>query len=197
MVVTSVKGHLKDMTFLSNVRSFKSYELIELFDVNVDKVPKLESQKSTIGHLRRVVEVCKRLYLLLYCDLEGESIAKEVVEVCQEVNSDLLIRSARFSSLHKSDIKAAFRDAGQINHRFSDAADFRREINLRSGYVFTRFQTSLLSNAYKIHNVLSYGMCQLPTLGFIVEQCEERKNQVWKIKCTHKIVDDTSSLDGR
>ncbi|KAJ0736562.1 putative DNA topoisomerase [Helianthus annuus] len=138
MVVTSVKGHLKDMTFLSNVRSFKSYELIELFDVNVDKVPKLESQKSTIGHLRRVVEVCKRLYLLLYCDLEGESIAKEVVEVCQEVNSDLLIRSARFSSLHKSDIKAAFRDAGQINHRFSDAADFRRvsTTNQKFGFSF-------------------------------------------------------------
>ncbi|KAJ0778946.1 putative DNA topoisomerase [Helianthus annuus] len=138
MVVTSVKGHLKDMTFLSNVRSFKSYELIELFDVNVDKVPKLESQKSTIGHLRRVVEVCKRLYLLLYCDLEGESIAKEVVEVCQEVNSDLLIRRARFSSLHKSDIKAAFRDAGQINHRFSDAADFRRvsTTNQKFGFSF-------------------------------------------------------------
>ncbi|KAF5800770.1 putative DNA topoisomerase [Helianthus annuus] len=101
MVVTSVKGYLKEMTFLSNVRSFKSCEPIELFDVNVDKTPKLESQKSTIGHLRRVVEGCKRLYLLLDCDLEGESIAKEVVEVCQEVNSDLLIRRARFSSLHK------------------------------------------------------------------------------------------------
>ncbi|MFS7941806.1 putative DNA topoisomerase [Helianthus anomalus] len=94
------------------------------------KVPKLESQKNTIGHLRRVVEVCKRLYLWLDCDLERESIAKEVVEVCQQVNSDLLIRRARFASLHKKyvdyDIKVVFRDAGQINHRFSHAADFRR-----------------------------------------------------------------------
>ncbi|MFS7941807.1 putative DNA topoisomerase [Helianthus anomalus] len=54
-----------------------------------------------------------------------------------------------------------------------------QEINLRSGYAFTRFQTNLLSNAYKIHNVLSYGMWQ---------------NQVWNIKCTHKTVDGTTKF---
>ena len=42
----------------------------------------------------------------------------------------------------------------------------------RCGAAFTRFQTRLLQNRYDEldGNVISYGPCQFPTLGFVVER---------------------------
>jgi DNA topoisomerase-3 len=48
----------------------------------------------------------------------------------------------------------------------------RCEIDLKIGAVFTRFQTLHIRGKYgKFSNeVISYGPCQFPTLGFVVEQ---------------------------
>ncbi|MFS7941803.1 putative DNA topoisomerase [Helianthus anomalus] len=71
--------------------------------------------------------MCKYLILWLDCDIGGEYIANEVVEVCREVNPYLEIRRTRFSSIYDTHIYNAARDAGWINYMFYDAsAEFRR-----------------------------------------------------------------------
>jgi DNA topoisomerase-3 len=58
------------------------------------------------------------------------------------------------------------------NQNLSDAVKVRQEIDLRIGAIFTRFQTLLLRELVdpRGKNVISYGPCQFPTLGFIVER---------------------------
>lgn len=54
------------------------------------------------------------------------------------------------------------------------AVDARQQIDLRTGAAFTRLQTLTLQQRFPSitegKNVISYGSCQFPTLGFIVEQ---------------------------
>ncbi|MBA0860744.1 hypothetical protein Goshw_020730, partial [Gossypium schwendimanii] len=72
-----------------------------------------------------------------------------------------------------------------------------REIDLRIGASFTRFQTMLLRDKFVIDSatddrnlVLSYGPCQFPTLGFVVERYWEVQShepeEFWTINCSHR-----------
>jgi DNA topoisomerase-3 len=56
------------------------------------------------------------------------------------------------------------------------------------GASFTRFQTLRLQKAFPqqlANNLISYGSCQFPTLGFVVERFKQRESFVsepfWKI----------------
>ncbi|MFQ6633109.1 hypothetical protein Gotur_011260 [Gossypium turneri] len=71
------------------------------------------------------------------------------------------------------------------------------EIDLRIGASFTRFQTMLLRDKFVIDSatddrnlVLSYGPCQFPTLGFVVERYWEVQShepeEFWTINCSHR-----------
>ena len=55
-----------------------------------------------------------------------------------------------------------------------DAVLARTEIDLRLGAIFTRLQTLRLGKKFVStmtkNTVLSYGPCQFPTLGFIVDR---------------------------
>ncbi|ONK76464.1 uncharacterized protein A4U43_C03F28160 [Asparagus officinalis] len=136
------------------------------------------------------------LVLWLDCDREGENIAFEVVDVCTAVNHRLVIWRAHFSALNEGDILASVQNLVQPNKLFSDAVDARQEIDLRIGASFTRFQTMLLKDAFVLDFpgddrsvVLSYGPCQFPTLGFIVERYWEiqahEPEEFWTINCSH------------
>ncbi|KAG2297965.1 hypothetical protein Bca52824_034437 [Brassica carinata] len=75
------------------------------------------------------------------------------------------------------------------------------EIDLRIGASFTRFQTMLLKDRFSIDStgdkersrVISYGPCQFPTLGFIVERYWEiqahEPEEFWTINCSHESED--------
>jgi DNA topoisomerase III len=69
------------------------------------------------------------------------------------------------------------------------AVDTRREIDLRIGATFTRFQTTKLKNKFEglPEGVISYGSCQFPTLGFIVDRFLKKENFIsepyWYIHC--------------
>ena len=78
------------------------------------------------------------------------------------------------------------------NQRDSDAVDARQEIDLRIGAAFTR----LLSLRYQrklegIENMISFGPCQFPTLGFVVERFIRVQNfeeePFWSIRCDHRV----------
>lgn len=82
------------------------------------------------------------------------------------------------------------------DERVSQAVDVRSQLDLRIGAAFTRFQTLRLQSIfpqYIAQQLISYGSCQIPTLGFVVQRFREAENFIpqkfWKIKVTH-IVDD-------
>uniref|UniRef100_A0A6N2L4U5 DNA topoisomerase n=1 Tax=Salix viminalis TaxID=40686 RepID=A0A6N2L4U5_SALVM len=196
MLVTSVTGHLMEVEFEDRFRKWHSCDPADLYTAPVRKhVPedKLDIKRTLEEEARK----CHWLVLWLDCDREGENIAFEVMEVCNGVNRNLTIRRARFSALIERDIHEAAQNLIAPNQWFSDAVDARQEIDLRIGASFTRFQTMLLRDRFVIDSaqddknlVLSYGPCQFPTLGFVVERYWEIQShepeEFWTINCTHR-----------
>lgn len=75
----------------------------------------------------------------------------------------------------------------------SEAVEARKEIDLRIGAAFTRFQTMRIKSkfhGFKKEQPISYGPCQFPTLGFVVERYSRVKafipQQYWYISCNYK-----------
>ncbi|GMI98096.1 topoisomerase 3alpha [Hibiscus trionum] len=196
MLFTSVTGHLMELEFEDRFRKWHSCDPGDLYHAPVRKfVPedKLDIKRTLEEEARR----CQWLVLWLDCDREGENIAFEVIEVCRAVKRNLTIRRARFSALIEREIHHATQNLVDPNQWFSDAVDARQEIDLRIGASFTRFQTMLLRDKFVIDSatddrnlVLSYGPCQFPTLGFVVERYWEVQShepeEFWTINCSHK-----------
>jgi DNA topoisomerase-3 len=83
------------------------------------------------------------------------------------------VKRARFSVVQEREITIAWQNLGELDYRQAAAVDARSEMDLRIGAVFTRFQTLQLRNKFdelKDAKVISYGSCQFPTLGFIVDR---------------------------
>ncbi|XP_012489369.1 DNA topoisomerase 3-alpha isoform X1 [Gossypium raimondii] len=196
MLFTSVTGHLMELEFEDRFRKWHSCDPLDLYHAPVRKfVPedKLDIKRTLEEEARR----CQWLVLWLDCDREGENIAFEVINVCRAVNRHLTIRRARFSALIDREIHHAMQNLIDPNPWFSDAVDARQEIDLRIGASFTRFQTMLLRDKFVIDSatddrnlVLSYGPCQFPTLGFVVERYWEVQShepeEFWTINCSHR-----------
>lgn len=81
----------------------------------------------------------------------------------------------------------------------SDAVDARSEIDLRIGAAFTRFQTKRIQDKFSkaTSQVVSYGPCQFPTLGFVVERHQKIQafvaSDFWSISCEYEETD----MDGK
>ncbi|KAF3772571.1 DNA topoisomerase 3-alpha [Nymphaea thermarum] len=204
MLMTSVTGHLMELDFDQRYRKWHSCDPSDLFSAPVQKfVPedKLDIKRTLEEEARK----CQWLVLWLDCDREGENIAYEVIEVCTAVNPHLNILRAHFSALINREIHEAAQNLDRPNPLFADAVDVRQEIDLRIGASFTRFQTLLLGNAFNLdfagenrNIILSYGPCQFPTLGFVVERFWEIQShepeEFWAINCSHDSEDGSASF---
>uniref|UniRef100_A0A6V7QTF6 DNA topoisomerase n=1 Tax=Ananas comosus var. bracteatus TaxID=296719 RepID=A0A6V7QTF6_ANACO len=204
MLFTSVTGHLMELDFDDRFRKWNSCDPTDLYHAPLRKlVPqdKLDIKKTLEEEARK----CQWLVLWLDCDREGENIAFEVVEVCTAANRHLDIWRAHFSALTDRDIRESVANLGRPNKLFADAVDARQEIDLRIGASFTRFQTMLLRDAFVLdfagderNLVLSYGPCQFPTLGFIVERYWEIQShepeEFWTINCSHTSEEGTANF---
>eukprot|EP01084_Bolivina_argentea_P022072 41004_1 len=185
MTVTSVTGHIMGLEFAPSHRKWHSCDPVELFSAPIHKsiAPDKENICKT---LRREARLCQKLVLWLDCDREGENIAYEVIDVCHKANPRIEIKRARFSSLVPREIYNAINNLIDPNPHENDAVDARQEIDLRIGAAFTRFQTLRIQNKSNIESVVSYGPCQFPTLGFVVQRWQKRENFIpenfWTIK---------------
>ena len=193
MMVTSVTGHLMETEFEDRVKrgSWGDVPIPELFTCPIKKSVRKDLVQTIEKNLRTYARKCTHLICWLDCDREGENISFEVIDVCRQANPRIRCMRAQFSGLTKQDIHNAVRNLGEPNKNLSDAVDARSEIDLRVGAAFTRFQTLLFqrnfsghidtgnpADALEVPKVVSYGSCQFPTLGFIIERFEERENFV-------------------
>ncbi|KAJ4458347.1 putative DNA topoisomerase 3 [Paratrimastix pyriformis] len=170
MMVTAVAGHLMELDFPPQFRTFRSCEPIQLFDMPVEKTVS-EDKQDIRQNLEREARNCSTLILWLDCDREGENIASEVVEVCRKVRPGIQVLRAHFSSVTARELTTAVQRLGRLKQEDVDAVDARQEIDLRIGAAFTRFLTLHLQHRYRgLDSMVSYGPCQFPTLGFVVDR---------------------------
>ncbi|XP_050542923.1 DNA topoisomerase 3-alpha [Daktulosphaira vitifoliae] len=193
MVMTSVSGHLLGFEFQGPYRLWNSCSPLDLFNAPVIKEcpKKFVDIKNT---LVREIRTCNALVIWTDADREGENIGFEIIQVCKEVNPNIQVYRAILSEITKQSVQRAINNLGYPNKNISDAVDVRSELDLRIGAAFTRYQTLRLRNVFPdvlANSLISYGSCQFPTLGFVVERYKDIQNfipeQFWKIKVNHKI----------
>ncbi|KAK2708062.1 hypothetical protein QYM36_015676 [Artemia franciscana] len=194
MAMTSVSGHLLGYEFQSSFKYWESVNPVTLFEAPVTKQcqDKFKDIKQTLEQ-----EARRAQWLVIWtdCDREGENIGFEIVEVCLSVSPRLKVYRARFSEITHRSLINACQNLGPIDKRVSDAVDVRSELDLRIGAAFTRFQTLRLKRVFPSvitdGKIISYGSCQFPTLGFVVERFKSIESFIpeafWKIRVIHEI----------
>ncbi|XP_067390368.1 DNA topoisomerase 3-alpha [Emydura macquarii macquarii] len=191
MAMTSVSGHLLALEFKMPFRKWNSCNPVVLFDAEIEKYCP-ENYVNIKKTLEREVRQCQALVIWTDCDREGENIGFEIIHVCKAVKPGLQVFRARFSEITPRAVRAACENLVQPDQNVSDAVDVRQELDLRIGAAFTRFQTLRLQKLFPdvlAAQLISYGSCQFPTLGFVVERFKAIQAFVpeafYKIKVTH------------
>ncbi|MBW0466658.1 hypothetical protein O181_006373 [Austropuccinia psidii MF-1] len=174
--VTSVLGHLTQSNFGNEYKSWNGCDPFVLFDAPINHFINPD-HKGIERNLHAEARRADRLMIWTDCDREGEHIGSEIVSVCRKVNPGILISRARFSAIIPAQIHNACQTAGQLDMRQAYAVETRIELDLRIGAALTRSQTLGLQPRFAqlANNVISYGPCQFPTLGFVVDQYEKVK----------------------
>ena len=183
--VSAVAGHVYTSDFLREHNNWDAIDPVELYDVPIVKLEAMRKMKMP-QMIQKLASGKDILCLWLDCDSEGENICYEVIynalPYLNRRDYQQIFR-AKFSSLTKKDLKAAFDHISEYaDKNISLSVDARQVIDLKIGVSFTRFLTSsilpALSDLDESFNMLSYGPCQTPTLWFCVNRENEIKNFV-------------------
>ncbi|XP_019961551.2 DNA topoisomerase 3-alpha [Paralichthys olivaceus] len=195
--MTSVSGHLLGLEFKAPFQKWHSCNPQLLFDAEVEKYcpDNMIQIKRT---LEKEVRQCQALVIWTDCDREGENIGFEIIDVCKAVKHNLQVFRAKFSEITPNSIQRACETLTEPDANISDAVDVRQELDLRIGASFTRFQTLRLQKIFPeslANQLISYGSCQFPTLGFVVERFKAIQAFIpetfYKIKVLHEVEEDT------
>ncbi|GJN90914.1 hypothetical protein Rhopal_003928-T1 [Rhodotorula paludigena] len=173
--VTAVAGHLTENDFEDQYRKWYSCDPSQLFDARVlTHVAQNPDHLGIEQNLKNEARKATHLMIWTDCDREGEFIGSVVAEVCRKVKPNIVVKRARFSAIIPAQINQAARNPVDLDQRQAWAVQARMELDLRVGAVFTRVQTLELQNRVNAvaEKVVSYGPCQFPTLGFVVDQYE-------------------------
>jgi len=193
MVMTSVSGHLLGLDFDERHRKWYSCEPIQLFEATLVKTCVDKNMINIKKTLEREARGAKWLIIWTDCDREGENIGYQIIEVCQSVNRNIRVFRAQFSEITPQSVNNAIQRLAQPNPLVSEAVEVRKELDLRIGAAFTRFQTLRLAKKFRslVDQLISYGPCQFPTIGFVVERYKAIERFIpepfWKIKVTHSV----------
>ncbi|KAI0066039.1 prokaryotic type I DNA topoisomerase [Artomyces pyxidatus] len=172
--VTCVAGHLLASDFADSHRKWHTCDPFALFDAPI--VTEVATDKKSIEkNLIQEARKAQQLMIWTDCDREGENIGAEIAKVCRKARPGIVVKRARFSAIIAQQIHNAAQHPVDLDMAQAAAVDARIILDLRIGAAFTRMQTVSLQNSVQdIQDVVSYGPCQFPTLGFVVS----RYNQV-------------------
>ncbi|CAL7941209.1 unnamed protein product [Xylocopa violacea] len=189
MIMTSVSGHLLNHEFVGAYRKWQGCHPLSLFHAPIVKQCSDETSIKIKKTLEREVQKCNALIIWTDCDREGENIGFEIIQVCRVIKPNIRIYRAKFSEITQTSVNRALQNLCEPEKAISDAVDVRSELDLRIGAAFTRFQTLRLTKVFPrtlTDMLISYGSCQFPTLGFVVERflaIERFKPEpYWKIR---------------
>ncbi|KAF2224271.1 DNA topoisomerase III [Elsinoe ampelina] len=196
VVMTSVTGHLESQDFESRYRSWNSCTPDALFEAGI-AVYIDDGRKFIAENIERQARYSQKLFIWTDCDREGEYIGTEIRSVASKSNPRLLqagnIARAKFSNIERQHVINAARNPVELDDRQANAVGARMELDLRIGACFTRLLTlnlkSMIQHISEDVKVISYGSCQFPTLGFVVDRYFQVRNFVpepfWSIKVMH------------
>lgn len=179
ITMTSVLGHVTNFEFGAEY-SWNRCPPGRLFTAPIST---LVSQQEVHKNLSLEGRNASKLMIWTDCDREGEYIGFEILEAAKKFNSSLTVENswrAQFSHLERNHILNAMRNPTTLDMKSVNAVECRMEIDLRCGISFTRYLTDLFKAEGLVDpkDVISYGTCQFPTLGFIVDRYNRVKNFV-------------------
>ncbi|EEB09598.1 DNA topoisomerase III [Schizosaccharomyces japonicus yFS275] len=187
VTMTAVSGHLTEASFPPEYSSWSSVPQEVLFDAQI-RISVSKNSAPLADNIRREASNADYLYIWTDCDREGEYIGTEISNVARSGNSRIRVLRADFNNLERTHIIRAARNPRNLNQWAADAVAARIELDFRLGAIFTRIQTLQLQKAFEIlkKRVISYGPCQFPTLGFVVDRWQRVEDflpeQFWSIK---------------
>ncbi|KAG6836236.1 hypothetical protein H0H93_009928 [Arthromyces matolae] len=171
--VTCVAGHLTSNDFSDAHRKWNSCDPFDLFDAPVETF--IPSDKKAIEE--NLLAQARRADMLMIwtdCDREGEHIGLEIVRVCKKAKRNIDVKRARFSAIIAQQIHRAAQNPVELDRAQAASVEARILLDLKVGSAFTRMQTLTLQSQFaqlsEGNNVVSYGPCQFPTLGFVVQK---------------------------
>ena len=191
--MTSVAGHLLSHDFASEYRQWRSCDPSALFEARIETYVE-DDKKGISNNIERQARYSQILYIWTDCDREGENIGAEIRDVAVKTNVRLGLPGktvrARFSNIERAHIVNAARNPIALDQAQANAVASRIELDLRIGASFTRNLTMSIQALMTVNGedrkVVSYGSCQFPTLGFVVERYLRVRNfkpeQFWTIK---------------
>ena len=189
VTMTSVVGHLTNLDFPPSYQWGKCVPG-RLFDAEIVEII---TKKDVYENISREARNCTKLMIWTDCDREGEFIGFEIFKAAQLSNTSITLDNilrGQFSHLERSHIIQAANNPVRLDLKSVSAVSCRMEVDFRVGTSFTR----LLTDSLRHHRIIeknelaSYGTCQFPTLGFIVDRYKRVKSFVpekfWYITVT-------------
>lgn len=189
--MTSVSGHLQSYDYLTKTPwndLFRDGE--RLFNDPIKKFTP-DFFKLIQKNIEAEIENCHVLIIWTDCDREGENIGAEIRDIALSIKPDIIVKRAHFSEITKDAVQTAILNLKEMDQRVVDAVDVRQQLDLRIGASFTILQTVYFKQHFSdLPQLLSYGTCQFPTLGFIVSRHHEinkfDQKKFWKIELRHQ-----------
>lgn len=180
VVMTSVMGHLTASDFEARYQKWQAVDPRELFAAPIQTAVATDLA-AVSGNIAREARSAAKLFIWTDCDREGEHIGWEIATVAKDANrrlSDNDIARAVFNNVEASHVRQAANRPQPLDMKLVRAVEARIEVDLRIGAAFTRFQTMALQRSFRDlgSKVVSYGSCQFPTLGFVVDQYKRVKS---------------------
>ncbi|KAG8534179.1 uncharacterized protein KY384_001023 [Bacidia gigantensis] len=196
VTMTSVLGHLHENEFAPEFKNWNAHSPAVLFEAPING--RVATDKKAIAeNIRQQARYVHSLFIWTDCDREGEHIGSEIRMAAWEGKPGLEIKRAKFSNTERMHVIYAAQHPVQLDDRQVNAVAARIELDLRLGAAFTRFTTLTLqtlgpplsSGTGEKSKVISYGSCQFPTLGFVVDRYFKVRNflpeRFWSIQVTH------------
>lgn len=167
--VIGLRGHILKVDFPPKYNDWQKVNPLDLVEAEIVKVP---THKNILKALKKEAKEAGLVILATDFDREGELIGIDAVGKVREINPDVKIKRARFSSLTETEIRKAFDHLEEPYINLALAGEARQDIDLIWGAALTRLISLASSRLGK--QFLSVGRVQTPTLVLLVEREKER-----------------------
>ncbi|KAF2850143.1 DNA topoisomerase 3-beta [Plenodomus tracheiphilus IPT5] len=192
---TCVAGHIVAHDFHERFKKWHSCQPAALFEAPIEQsIADVQDKKAVAKNIETQARYASILFIWTDCDREGEHIGTEIRDIALKVKPNMQVWRARFSNIERAHVIQASQNPIRLDEAQAQAVSARMELDLRLGAAFTRMQTLALQNMVPQQGeergkLISYGSCQFPTLGFVVDRYLRVRNFVpepfWMIKVAH------------